>query len=303
MYTTTSFRLGPEFTPKVIRRLMILIISISLGMALIDPVIQYFWKDPGSLRWLALSWPGLRSFFLWQPITALFFYPTFGALSFGYLIGLAFTAYLLWVFGSDLVERVGERQFLFFFFFCGITATLLTLLLMPLIGQYGILAGPTPALIALMIAWVFFHAETELLLFFLIPVKAKWLLFGGLGALLLINLSQLDFVDFFLYLFATLIGYLYVVMVWGLHSPVTDMYRFELKAMTFSNRVQGWFRKSSDRKKKKGSIISFPFGKEKPLEDEAFIDAMLEKISKKGEGSLTRAERERMDSIVKNRSR
>jgi hypothetical protein len=214
---------------------------------------------------------------------------------------------------------VGKNAFLRFYFISGVLAGLIAFLLMPVTGQYGIISGATPSILAIMIVWTLMNPEAQLLLFFLIPVKAKWLSLGLVGGIILINLSNADIVSFTLYFFAAMIGYLYGLAIWGLHSPFPALHKFELAVVRFTTKIQkklGAFTPKAKVKKpaKKSNVVNVDFThvkppKEKPYkqkldsdnEDDKFIDSMLEKISKFGQHSLSWQERERMNEISEKR--
>lgn len=311
-HTTSSFRLGPEFTPEAIKKLILYTCVISLIAAITNNLFVFLFGIPGPMDWLSLSWWGMKKYLLWQPVTFLFTHHTGGAgINFFFLLTLFFNMYILWIFGSDIYHRVGTKPFLRLYFISGILSGMLAFLLMPITGQYDVLSGATPSILALLIVWTLMNPESQLLLFFLIPVKAKWLTLGIVGSIILITLSNVDIVHFTLYLSAAAIGYFYALVAWGLHSPFPALYKFELSVTRFSRRIQDNFTSliskfknngNKQSKKKKGEVVDFTTGK--PLkDDDKFVDAMLEKISKYGEQSLTWQERERMQNISQKRSK
>lgn len=284
-----NYNFGPHTTPALIRRLIGATGAITLLSSFTNGIIQYLFKTSGPQEWLSLSWWGMENSYLWQPLTHLFVQS--GELSILFFFVLAFNLYILWVMGSDLVERVGSSSFLGFYILTGVGSGLITLLLMPLFGQYTMIAGPSSVIWALLLIWAFLNPERELLLFFLLPVKAIWLVLGLLGVVLLIALSHLDFITFFWTISGVFLGYLYALIAWGVHNPFPHFYRFELATLRLFNRLKP--KKSTNPSK------IFHLRKEENLGDDAFIDSMLEKISKKGKSSLTSSERKRMDAISK----
>lgn len=301
MTTTISpFRLGPEFTPATVRKLIIYTLCFSLGSAFLDPFFTQIFGVPGPQEWFSLSWWGFQHYLLWQPITYLFVHPIgYGGIGFSYFIGLIFNIYILWVIGSDICQRIDEKSFMRFYLICGILSGIATLFIMPLIGQYVLLAGPATSVMAVLLIWAFLNPEQELLLFFLFPVKAKWLSLGILGLALLISLSNLQFIYFFHYLLGALFGYMYGLTVWGVHSPFPHLYKPELAIIRASQKI----RRLVPHKKgsSKSKVVNIKTGE--PDDDEDFIDSMLEKISKYGENSLSFSERKRMEKISEKKSK
>jgi len=306
-YTMSHFRLGPEFTPSPIKTLILCICLATIGCALVNNLFTHIFGIPGPQEWFSLSWWGIQHYLFWQPVTCLFVqYTGYQGITFLFLLLLAFNLYILWIMGTDVLRRVGGGPFFRFFFICGGGASLLALLLMPVTGQYGLLSGATPSIFALLVAWTLMHPDAELLVFFLIPVKAKWLTFGMVGVVLLISLSQLNIVNFSHYFFGALLGYLYGLMAWGLHSPFPFLYRVEWALIRYTEKLHqltaSFFPFQKKKKKgESGKIFTLKPESDATLDDDRFIDAMLEKISKNGEQALTWKEKERMEAISKKR--
>lgn len=297
-YTTSGFRIGPEFTPQIVKKLIIFTCIISFSSAITQAFFTLLLKVPGPQEWLSLSWWGMTRYLLWQPASFLFVSKLdSGGISFSYLLTLFFNMYILWVIGSDITYRVGDKPFLRLYFLSGIGAGLITLLLMPVFGQYSPLAGPAPAILALLVVWSLLHPEQEILLFFIFPVKAKWLSIGVIGAIIAMNLSSLNFVNFTFYTSGALIGYLYALIALGTHSPFPILYRFELATIRLSQKIKTLIPSFGRKAKKSGKskIVDIKTGESD--KDEDFIDAMLEKISRHGEHSLSWSERKRMKEI------
>jgi membrane associated rhomboid family serine protease len=275
---------------------------------MIQSVFDQFGLSPGPLQLFSLSWWGIDNLYLWQPLTFLFVqtYSSSG-ITFFSLITLFFLMYMLWTLGTAIYELVGKGSFLQFYFVCGIAAGISALLIMPITGKYAMLAGSTPAILALLTAWSMAYPDTEVLLFFLIPIKAKWIMSGLAGAILLITLSQWDIASFFLYLSAIIFGYVYACFGWGWHSPfpLTNSIDSALAALGLKLRRYNVIPKWLNFNKNKTSSSS-PTAQEKvldintgapPSNDDIFIDNMLAKISKDGEHSLSWSERRRMQHI------
>lgn len=275
-YSSMHIQFGPSVTPPIIRAIILLTLIVTGFSAVTQTLFTYFLEMRGPFDWFSLSWWGIREYFIWQPATYLFtYYMGPDGISFSYLMDIAFHMLLLWTFGSSVCERIGARAFAIFYLLAGICSGICSILLMPLIGQYGIISGQGSAVLALMVLWTLMHPKSDLFLFFLIPVPAKWLTLGLVGLMTLSSLSQADFVRFFLYLSAVLIAYGYGALMLGVRNPFA-------------------------KERKKATIVPF----EQPsVSDDLFIDQMLEKISKHGERSLTNAERERMRRISERKNR
>lgn len=302
-YTTLS-SWGPEKTPSTIRQLVILTSILAVLSAGAQSIFDQFGLFPGPQNFLSLSWWGINHWYIWQPLSFLFIQDSPEGLSFFFFFTLLFNMYLLWTIGSTVFQLVGKGPFLRLYFIGGIAAGLLTLLSMKLTGQYEMLTGMTAALLILFTVWSMAFPETEILLFFLVPVKIKWIVVGIVGALLLISLSHLDLSNFILYLSAVFIGYAYAVTVHSWYSPFPLTLKFDMWLSRTASFVRQKMpfprRKPEDVKTPKVKVVDISSGR--PIEDDdAFVDAMLTKISKRGEESLTWSERKRLQEISKNK--
>jgi membrane associated rhomboid family serine protease len=258
---------------KAIRTLVFSTIAISIVSALF-PVLQQL---------LALSLSGIHNLFLWQFLT----YPLVhaGPLSFSFLLHLAFNMYLLWVFGSSLALYFGAA----------LVSGLVAAGVMYLFNLPYFLAGSSAPLYAVLFSWMICNQGAELLLFFAVPFKAQWLVLGLLGANLLIDLSNGDWVSCASYITAALFGYFFSLAVWKTHSPFSFLRPFE----------RAFFRLTSKRTPKPYShskIYDIHSG-EPFLEDDVFMDTMLARISLHGEDSLTADEKARMNAISARKTR
>ena len=288
--TTSSAMLGPEFTPPLIRWLLMATAYVSLFCALFDGLIQYLFGISGFTPLLILSWSGLQSLFLWQPFTYLFLYGAGSPITLWWLIGLAFKLYLLWFMGSYLYERFGARSFLTLYLMSGAAAGICATLIAAAIGMPSFLSGPTAPLLAILMAWTMANSTSTLLLFFIIPIQAHILVSLLFGALLLIALSNGDFASLLFYASSGAIGYLYGIMVWELNGPYPQLRDFDDHAWELGQKIA---RLTFWRKEKRILTIN--------PRDEQFMDAMLDKISRHGKGSLSFWERWRMQRISKKR--
>jgi hypothetical protein len=117
----------------------------------------------------------------------------------------------------------------------------------------------------------------------------------------LIPLSTFNWITLSFYAAAILFGYLYAVMAWELNGPFSWMRLIDrpFGALSLLLKKTGKWRL---KKGKEGKIIDFQTGE--PLQnDEQFVDAMLEKISKQGEASLSWKERQRLQEISKRKQK
>jgi membrane associated rhomboid family serine protease len=306
MTYTANYGWGPGDTPKTIQYLIWVTCISSVLCALLNNFFLYYLGMNGPQQLFSLSWGGLSNWYIWQPLTYLFLQSSGSqGISIFFLIELLFNMYILWIMGTGILERVGANSFVRFYFVCGIITGIITLLFMPVYSQYAVLAGSTPIILAIMFIWAMIHPESELLLFFILPVKAKWIIAGIIAGIFLINLSHLDFLTMTYYYIGILVGYFYAVCVWGLSSPFKITHPFDEKLASLGSGIRQIRSKKEEARNlvdNKAKIFDFFTGKA-VMDDDKFMDTMLEKISLYGEHSLTWSERNRMNRISDRKSK
>ena len=102
--------------------------------------------------------------FLWQPVSYLFLHGGFWHILLNMLA--------LWMFGSRLEELWGTDRFLRFYFVTGVGAALCSTLVSP--GSTIPIIGASGAIYGLLAAYGLLFPEETLLLYFVIPIKAKY---------------------------------------------------------------------------------------------------------------------------------
>lgn len=284
---------------EALTRILIATGCISLFFALWDSLVSIPFNLPLLASYFTLSLAGIKHFYLWQFITYFFVMSTYGfTINLFYIIGSLITLYMIWIFGAAIYEHAGRKQFLQLYFASGIIAGVFALLAMLILQTSIPMSGPTAPLLALYTAWTFLYPDIELMLFFVLPVRSKWLFASILGIIFLLSLAQLDLISLFYYSSAIATAYLYTTMVWQIGSPFQITANLDRKLISWGDRLRK-YRGSPQPQGPK--IIDISSGSALQDEDE-FVDAMLQKISKKGQNSLTWAERKRLDEISKKKS-
>lgn len=305
-FTDDFNRGGLAKPPTAIRNLIIATCAVAIICAMLNPLFLTFVRTNGPQYLFSLSLEGLREWYIWQPLSYIFVLPAgdYG-LSISFFLDLLLGMYILWTLGSSLALTVGMQPFLRFYFICGSAIGITTLLELSGLGLHSVLSGPTAVILALLVAWTMFHSESELMLFFLFVVKAKWLLAGSLAFFLLIDLSNLNTPAFLFHLNGFLIGYLYATIVWGATTPFTWTHPVDhllanlgSRARKLAFRTQG----SNIKAENQAKVFDIHTGKA-VVSDDRFMDEMLDKISRQGEKSLSWGERRRMRKISEKKSR
>jgi membrane associated rhomboid family serine protease len=109
------------------------------------------------------------NFQIWQLFTYQFMHADF--------THILFNMFALWMFGMEIEHIMGSKKFLTFYLLCGVGAGLLQLFLSPLIsGGLGYTIGASGAVYGVMIAFAMYFPDRYVFIYFLIPIKAKYLI-------------------------------------------------------------------------------------------------------------------------------
>ena len=121
---------------------------------------------PGLLSAFAL-WPIGAGFWPWQVGTYAFLHGNFNHLFFN-MLGL-------WMFGSELEHVWGPKRFLQFYAASVLAAAVTQLIVNAVLGSMAPTIGASGGLFGLLLAFAMLFPNRTILLFFVIPMKAKWL--------------------------------------------------------------------------------------------------------------------------------
>ena len=144
----------------------------------------------------------------WQVFTYMFLHGSF--------LHIFFNMYALFLFGRPLEERWGTREFTLFYFFTGIGAGIVTFFwnLWTVFGNPNIpTIGASGAIFGIVLAFGLEFPDTILLLFFLIPVRARYaaLIFGGIELIMILT-GRIGGIAHLTHLAGLLFGYVYYIM-------------------------------------------------------------------------------------------
>jgi membrane associated rhomboid family serine protease len=119
----------------------------------------------------------------------------------------------VYMFGSILENIWGPKRFLNFYLLCGLGAASLQLAISAFNNQYTILLGASGAVFGLLVAFAMMFPNTELQLYFLIPVKAKYLVIGYALFELYSGFFSYDNVAHFAHLGGLAVGII-IMLIW-----------------------------------------------------------------------------------------
>ncbi len=239
-----------------------------LGVNFAGFVAQVFLQTsaPGAIgQYLGLSYRGIDQAYAWQFASALFL-P-------GNVFQFGANLFLLYFIGRDVESIIGPKHFLYLYLLGSLGGELGHLFLMP---AETVLLAAAGGIAALVVAFGTILPELELSesIFFLLPVKVKAkhlaaVLFGS--ALLLLVVDRHGVVSHSAYLGGGCAGWLYAHLLgFGRPSPVQRFLRE---------------RRLAEERRQQMSVEEFIVME---------IDPLLEKISRRGLGSLTRSERRKL---------
>ncbi len=87
---------------------------------------------------------------------------------------ILFNMLSLWMFGTSVVDRWGEKKFLLFYL-CAILFSGLVSVIYPLMGSHTVIVGASGGILGVLTLYTIFYPDRELLFFGIIPIKA-WLM-------------------------------------------------------------------------------------------------------------------------------
>ncbi len=185
-------------------------------------------------------------------------------------INFALQMLMLYWFGPEVERFVGRTAFIGLY----LALILIPALFLLLIGlaQPVSFSGADNLLFGFFIAFVTIYPNVEV---FLLRITAKWLAWIFLGIYTLIYFSEQQFLNLAMLWLCAAIGY------------------FGMRTVGVGGRLLWWQKWNEDRKERNEIRRSKVKAKK---ENKASIDAILEKISRKGMGSLTASEKSALEN-------
>jgi|SRR5882724_2966475 len=199
------------YFPKGVKWLLIANTAVFIIWSFASAGVQSAIRD-----YLALSPSGvLKSGEIWQLFTYLFLH--------GGVWHLVFNMLTLWMFGTPLEQAWGTRRFLKYYYICGIGAGLCDIGLRALLGQWGPpTIGASGAIYGLLLAFGVCFPDQTVLMGFLFPIKAKYMVMIYAGIELYMSLGVNTGVSNVAHLGGMAVGFIY------LKSRIPSMKRVQL---------------------------------------------------------------------------
>jgi membrane associated rhomboid family serine protease len=196
---------------------------------------------------------------VWQFATYMFLH--------GGLFHILFNMLLLWMFGTTVEHRWGSRAFVTYYAVCGLGGAVLSWVMDP--GSSIPMIGASAATLGVLLAYTLMYPDQKVLLYFVIPIKMKvllWLLVAVdlIGAVGLLKGNTAHFA----HLGGLLFGYLYLKQDWRMGA--------------LGRKFRGARARQQMKQRAKDA--------ERAVSRQEEIDRILEKISAEGMSSLTERE-------------
>ncbi|MCD6019791.1 MAG: Rhomboid family protein [Bacteroidetes bacterium] len=147
--------------PMVVKNILIINVLLYFGTLVFGELLH---------RYLDLYPIGTPYFKPYQFISYMFMHADIAHILFNMLA--------VYMFGSILENIWGPKRFLNFYLLCGLGAAFLQLGISYYNNEYTILLGASGAVFGLLVAFAMMFPNTELQIYFIIPVKAKYLVIG-----------------------------------------------------------------------------------------------------------------------------
>ncbi len=252
-------------------------ILVSGNMALSQVLIKYFALIPIGVF-------SDTTFYPWQLITYQFMHGGFGHIFFNML--------MLWMFGMEIENMWGSKKFLIFYLTAGVVAGLCHLFISPLLGAVPApTIGASGAVYGVLIAFALFFPDRYIFLWFLIPIKAKYLVgFLIVFEFLAINSAHSN-IAHLAHLGGALAGFLFIWFDKSSHIDLKAMIRrSRFKSQASSTSRFNIFDRDDDIQEAK--FYDLKNSKDEKIEvTQEEIDRILDKISQSGYQNLTAREK------------
>lgn len=217
----------------------------------------------------------------WTVLTYMFLHGRFWHLFFNLLA--------IYFFGPPLEERWGSSEFIKYYLICGAGAVLVSFLF----GEHAVY-GASGAAYGLLLAFALQWPDAPIYVWFVLPVKAKYLaLFLGVANLLSGLASRPDGIAHFAHVGGLVVGYLYLRRGWRSRLSLEGLRRRwrrrKLTAIPGGEPDSARPTEAATRRRRSEG--------ERDVWDE--VDRVLDKIAASGLQSLTPEERHFLDEISK----
>lgn len=227
-------------------------------------------------------------FYPWQLVTYMFLH--------GGFFHIFLNMFALWLFGMELENIWGSKKFFSYYMICGVGAGLSNLFIAPLFTELSLpTVGASGAIYGVLVAFGLMFPDRPILVYFLFPIKAKYLVLIYMGIELL-SVGSNTGIAHVAHLGGGLVGFVYLLLT---NSNITNIFKFNRSAKPRSGSASNIYRNKYYEKYNTGSesdeISDVDYYIEKDKDENKVtqekIDEILDKISKHGYKNLTEEEK------------
>jgi len=276
---SSAFKRGFMMIPSVIRIIITINVAVFLfqalfgsiaigGQSLNSWIITYLAFDPS--LWTAITQP-------WRFVTYMFLH--------GSGFHLLFNLLWLWWMGRSVEEMIGPRSFTVLFFGAGIGGAILHIALSFLYGT-SIVIGASGAVFGVMVAFAYLYPSAPIMLLFLPPIEARFLV-AGLIAFDILLIGSGDMIARLVHLGGAGCGYLIIKS----HAQGNDLSKYVRPIEGLFSGGLGNKSGSKTRKPKNKKMYSVSDVEIVEEVDQTELDRILEKISHEGYDGLSKEEK------------
>lgn len=255
-YDPTDGMLPPAIKWLLIANGALFALQLLVGALLgYDAIVALFGLQPATV--IFRGW-------VWQPLTYMFLHAG--------LLHLLLNMFVLWMFGMEIEHLWGRAEFLRYYVVCGLGAAALSFVF----SWNSVVIGASGAVLGVLIAFGMLFPDRYIYIWFLIPIRAKYLV-AGIAALELLYLVTRSggAIANAAHIGGMLTGWIY--LKWGRSG---------------SGRFERWVARWRRRRLE---LIEGGGGRSPRSYTEAEIDRILDKISQHGLDSLTPEEERILD--------
>jgi membrane associated rhomboid family serine protease len=281
---------GFSVFPPVIKNLLIINVAVFFVQMLASNLVV----SGKPLSYILNIWFALNpisdgfNFQVWQLITYQFMH--------GGFTHIFFNMFMLWMFGMEIENILGSKKFLYYYLICGIAAGLAQLFIAPLFSSPAITIGASGAIFGVMIAFGMLFPDRYIFLYFLIPIKAKYLI----GFLFILELFWIgdagSNVAHLAHLGGAIAGFLFIMFDKSIDVPLKRMLNIS-SAYRSGSQFQNPFSGLSDKFRKRVENVEdanyYDINHKNEGEEitQQEIDEILDKISQSGYQNLSEREK------------
>jgi len=285
---------GYSFFPPAIKTLLILNVLIYLFVNLFLSNLRLGNLNIGSalFRWFALQpiFSDVRTlysgpFLPWQLFTYMFLHGDF--------THIFFNMFALWMFGIELENLWGTKRFLFYYFLCGLGAAVANLFIAPLFSQVGPTIGASGAVYGILVAFGYLFPNRYIYIYFLIPLKAKYLviLYMILEVFAVTSQSSTG-IAHIAHLGGAVVGFIYLISTSSRHLRIFDSSPFRRNLSNRGPTFTAQDTSSNIYDAKYTEVDDYKNDYDRHLDElRKRVDSILDKLGKYGYESLTDEEK------------